>query len=89
MYRVGFPFWKIAARFGVTMLIRVDVIKDREAGVFVATSPDLKGLVAEAKTVEELFVAVNDCTDMLMQEAIDAPLKHRPRAAWAGECISA
>jgi predicted RNase H-like HicB family nuclease len=89
MYRVGFPFWKIAARIGVTMLIRVDIFKDKEAGVFVATSPDLKGLVAEAKTVEELFIAVNECTDMLMEEAIDKPIKHRPVAAWVGECISA
>ncbi len=89
MYRVGFPFWKVAAQLGAPMLIRVDVMQDKEAGVFVATSPDLHGMVAEAKSVEELFRAVNDCTDMLMQDELHQPLKQRPRAAWAGEFIAA
>lgn len=89
MYRVGFPFWKVAARLGAPMLIRLEVLRDTEAGVFVATSPDLNGLVAEAKTIEELFTAVHDCTSMLMEEALRRPLKHRPQAAWDGAVLAA
>jgi predicted RNase H-like HicB family nuclease len=89
MYRVGFPLWKVAARLGVPMIIRLDVVRDKEAGVLIATSPDLRGLVAEAKTLEELFRAVNDCTDMLMEDELRQPLKHRPRAAWPGDFLPA
>lgn len=88
MYRVGFPGWKIAARVGVPLLLRVEVIRDHEAGVFVATSPDLDGLVAEAKTADELVRAVYDCVDMLLEYALHSPPKARPLAAWSGEAFA-
>ncbi len=89
MYRVGMPFWKVAARLGVPMLVRVQVARDAEAGVFVATSPDLRGLVAEAKTSTELIRAVYDCTDLLLEAALNSPLKSKPLAAWTGEIVHA
>lgn len=58
MYRIGFPGWKIAARLGVRLLLRVEDVRDDVAGVFVATCPDLPGLVAEAKTANELIQSV-------------------------------
>ena len=39
---------------GVSLLIKVEIIHDNEANVYVATSPDLKGLVVEAETLDEL-----------------------------------
>lgn len=88
MYRVGFPGWKLAARVGIPMLLRVEVMRDREAGVFVATSPDLHGLVAEAKTADELVRAVYDCADMLLEAELHRPPKARPLAAWSGEAFA-
>ena len=88
MYRVGFPGWKLAARIGVPLLLRIEVIRDHEAGVFVATSPDLDGLVAEAKTADELVRAVYDCTDMLLEYALHRPPKARPLAAWSGDAFA-
>lgn len=58
-YRVGLPGWKLAARARLPMSLRVEVLRDDEAGVFVATSPDLAGLVAEAATLDELVKEVN------------------------------
>lgn len=58
MYRIGFPGWKIAARLEVRLLLRVEDVRDDVAGVFVATCPDLPGLVAEAKTANELIQSV-------------------------------
>lgn len=89
MYRVGFPGWKLAARLNVPLLLRIDVVRDREAGVFVATSPDLRGLVAEASSTEELFKEVYGCVDMLMAEQLKRPPKNRPVAAWTGEFLPA
>lgn len=53
-YRLGWPMGKAMARIGVPTLIRVNVIRDEEAGVYVGTSFDLRGLVIEAGTFEEL-----------------------------------
>lgn len=70
-YRVGWPFWKIVARMTGKASFRVAVVYDREAEVFVATSPDLKGFVVEAETVDELVREANDVVAMLMQERMN------------------
>ena len=85
MYRVGNPFWRFLAKLGMPLIVRVDVLFDQEAGVYVATSPDLRGLVAEAKTKDELISAVYDCVDLLLENELHQPLKHKPLAAWSGE----
>lgn len=85
MYRVGNPFWRLFAKLGVPLVVRVEVLFDPQAHVYVATSPDLRGLVAEAKTKEELINAVYDCVDLLLEDQVHSPLKHKPLAAWNGE----
>lgn len=89
MYRVGFPGWKLAARVGIPVIFRVEVMHDLEADVFVATSPDLHGLVAEAKTKDELIDAVYDCVSMLMEELLKKQPKAKPLAAWSGDLLAA
>jgi predicted RNase H-like HicB family nuclease len=54
MYRLGWPCATFFAKMGVPLLIKVEIIRDTEADVYVATSPDLKGLVVEAETLDEL-----------------------------------
>ena len=44
MYRLGWPCAAFFAEMGVPLLIKVEIIHDNEANVYVATSPDLKGL---------------------------------------------
>lgn len=68
MYRVGNPGWRVAARVGIPLNVRIDVIFDDEAKVFVATSEDLKGLVVEAATVEELWAEIKQCACELLVE---------------------
>lgn len=51
-YRYGWPMGHLLAKAGVPTKIRVDVIRDEEAGVFVGTSMDLRGLVVESDTLE-------------------------------------
>jgi predicted RNase H-like HicB family nuclease len=78
MYRVGFPFWKTLARSGVTLKLVVHVMHDQEAGVFVATSDDLRGLVAEAATIEALVAEVKNVMDDLLTEEFHTTHVHRP-----------
>jgi predicted RNase H-like HicB family nuclease len=59
MYRAGHPFWKTLSRFGVLLTVRVDVLHDPEANVYVASSDDLRGLVCEAETMAELVDEIN------------------------------
>lgn len=89
MYRVGFPGWKLAARFfRVPLLVKLEVLHDKEVGVFVVSSPDLRGLVVEmpdTASAEELHREIHGCVEMLMAEALSAPPKSRPITAWPGE----
>lgn len=54
-YRYGWPLGHLLAKAGVPTKIRVDVIRDDEAGVFVGTSTDLRGLVIEAESLEGIL----------------------------------
>lgn len=54
MYRLGWPFATFFAKMGLSLLIKVEIIHDNDADVYIATSPDLKGLVVEAETLDEL-----------------------------------
>lgn len=78
-YRVGFPGWRIAALAGLRLKLRVDVIRDDEAKVFVATSPDMPGLIAEAETVDQLLLNLKAAFTDLMQDEFSAP-REIPRA---------
>jgi predicted RNase H-like HicB family nuclease len=80
MYKVGSPFWKTVARLGLPVSLRVDVRHDAEANVFIATSPDLDGLVVEASTLDDLVQETNGAVEMLMSEYVHGS----PRApeAW-------
>lgn len=70
MYRIGYPFWKLAARVGIPISIPVIVEHDEEANVYIATSHNMRGLVVEASSMDELLVEVNDVVSMLMEEEI-------------------
>jgi predicted RNase H-like HicB family nuclease len=89
MYRVGFPFWKSLARNGMKVSFRVDVSYDKEAEVFIAISPDLRGFVVEAPTMDELIRESNDVIAMLMEEYLHSdrvvaePVYHHLGAAVA------
>lgn len=54
-YKLGWPLGKFVARLGIPTLVRINVIRDDEAGVFVGTSEDLVGLVLEAETLDGLI----------------------------------
>ena len=76
-YPVGWPFWKEAARAGFAIGINVNVIRDEEAGVYVACNSNLKGLVAEAATLDELRVNIEAATeDLLAHYLHQAPVRH-------------
>ncbi|RBL28461.1 hypothetical protein BRN31_14915 [Xanthomonas oryzae pv. oryzae] len=65
-YRYGWPLSRLAAKAGIPVFLKIDIIKDEEAGVFVATSPDLRGLVVEAESfealVKETHLVISDLT---------------------------
>jgi len=89
MYRVGLPFWKTFAKIFGKASFRVEILYDREAKVFVATSPDLRGFVVEAATADELLREANDVVAMLMQEHLhDDKTKLEPIYRHFGSAIA-
>lgn len=70
MYRVGFPGWKLAARFGVPVLVRVQVHFDEESKSFWADSKDLDGLIVAGSNLEELRSEVTLAAGELLSLAV-------------------
>ncbi|MDO9104241.1 MAG: DUF1902 domain-containing protein [Methylovulum sp.] len=66
MYRLSWPCAAFFCRFGVVAVCKVEIIHDDEANVYIATSPDLKGLVVEAETLDELEKEVRDLVPELL-----------------------
>jgi predicted RNase H-like HicB family nuclease len=54
MYRVGWLGWKTVCRWGVPLLLRVDIHFDKESKTFWADSPDVDGLAVAGDTIEEV-----------------------------------
>lgn len=53
-YPINWPLARFAGSLGVRIKIRIDVEFDSENSVYIATSPNLKGLVVEAATLDEI-----------------------------------
>jgi hypothetical protein len=66
MYRLGWYFATWFAKLGIPLLIKIEIIHDDEADVYIATSSDLKGLVVEAETLDELEKEVFDLVPELL-----------------------
>lgn len=70
MYRIGLPFWKVAARIGVPLKFRVCVHTDAESGTYWAHSEDLDGLTVSGVTLDELHNEVLSAGAALLEEAL-------------------
>jgi hypothetical protein len=62
----GFPGWRIAARLGIPVKLKIDVFPDSEAGVYYATSAQL-GLAVEAPTLEGLLDEIHNAIPVLLE----------------------
>jgi len=76
MYRVGFPFWRQASRLGVPVNFVVVVQRDDEAGVYYASSPNLKGLHVEGETLDELREEIRGAAFELMKRELHGKPEH-------------
>ena len=70
MVRVGFPGWKLFARLGVSVMVRVTVHFDAESKSFWADSPDLDGLVVSGMTPEELVAEARAAAAALLEQEL-------------------
>lgn len=76
-YRVGLPFWRLVAKAGFPMTIKVDVHFDKECGSYWAEGVGLRGLVVTGKDLDELH---QECT-YAIEELMRLELNGRtPRA---------
>ena len=78
-YPYRYPLSRFFAKFGITLNIRIDVLKDIEADVYVATSKDIPGLVIEAESFSQLRDEVTEAIPNLL--ALDDNADHRHASA--------
>lgn len=52
--RPSWPGWRLLARWGVPVEVRVEARFDAEAGVYYVAGSDLRGLHVEAATLDEM-----------------------------------
>lgn len=67
MVRVGSTCWKLFARLGMHIRVRVNVHFDADSKTFWADSPDLDGLVVSGATPEELAREVHLAATELLE----------------------
>ena len=65
-YPFNYPFAPTLYRLGVTLHIQIEIIHDGEAGVYIATSPNLAGLVLESESVDQLTHEVSEAIPNLL-----------------------
>ncbi len=82
MYRVGFPLWKVAARMGMPVRLRVNITQDLEANVYVAESPDLDGLIVEGHTLDEVKDEALAAASVLLELALHTKSQARTDFIW-------
>lgn len=70
-YRVGMPLWRVAARAGLPLRLRVEVHFDQESGTYWAESPDLDGLTVSGSSLDELRTEVLGAAETLLELALD------------------
>lgn len=75
-YPVGLPGWKVAARLGMHMKLRVDIHHDADTNSYWADSPDLDGLVVAAPTLDELRFEVRSAAEALLELAVHSRKLH-------------
>ncbi|MDE2469893.1 MAG: DUF1902 domain-containing protein [Bradyrhizobium sp.] len=55
MYPIRWPLAEAVGRLGIPLVIKIRVLFDAEANVFVGTSPDVPGLVVEADSLDDVM----------------------------------
>ena len=76
-WRLGFPGWRIAARLGFQIKIKIGVFHDTEAGVYFATSEDI-GLAVESESLDGLLKEIHAAIPVLLEVAHSSI--HKPKA---------
>ena len=66
-YRVGLPLWRLAAKAGMPMTIRVVVHSDKESGTYWAEGVGLRGLIVTGKDLDELHEECTNAIEELMR----------------------
>ena len=89
MYRVGFPGWKLAARLGVPVIVRVDVHFDVESKSYWANSPGLDGLVVSGTTLDELRNEVRGAAEALLELEMNGHALVKPEYLFRDEALCA
>jgi hypothetical protein len=69
--RPSWPGWRVLARWGAPVEVRVEIKFDSEAGVYFVADSDLRGLHVEAKTLDDMQREVLDAASELLHHELN------------------
>ena len=74
MYPLNWPLSMFLGSIGVPLLIKVEVLFDAYSNVYVATSPNVHGLVVEADSLDQVRAEVESVLPelLVMNHLVDA-----------------
>lgn len=82
MYPASWPFAVLADRVGVPLLVRVHVTFDSEAQVFIADSPDVRGLLLEGSSLDEIEREARDLAPHLVASHFNRAASPRTKISY-------
>lgn len=60
-YRIGWPFWRLLYKQGFPLVYRYEIVYDVSCKRYCALSSDIKGLLAEGDSIEEVRDVMEGC----------------------------
>ena len=73
-YCIGWPFWRLVAKLGVTLYYRIKVHYNAETDSYWAESSDLT-LTAYGKSLQDLIKEVHACASDLLDGELSEKMK--------------
>lgn len=69
-YRVGMPLWKVIAKIGFKLRLRVVAKYDPDAKCYYVAFSDLKGLNTDGESLDSLRANIKECANLLLEDYV-------------------
>ena len=69
-YRVGMPLWKVVAKLGFKLRLRVVTKYDPDATYYYVAFSDLRGLNTDSESLDSLRANIKECVLLLLDDYV-------------------
>ncbi len=76
-YRIGWTFWRLLYRLGIPLVYRYEIVYDVSCHRYCAQIPDVKGLLAEGDSIEEVREVMEGCAPEFVAFYVYGDTRHK------------